>query len=541
MSAKLLSPNLTAERIRRHEAAGEWPAAGLAVLAEFRRAADPLSEFLADGEVRLTVGDFVDRAQAIAGGLRGLGLGAGDVISWELPSWWEAAALAVAIDWIGAVGNPIIPIYREREVGFIARQARTRALVVPAVFRGFDYRELALSVRGESAQLEHLIVVRGDAGEGMSRFDELLQSTDRPDRHRCSPNDVAMLFYTSGTTADPKGVMHTTSTIGAYCRSSMAIMDVRRHDVGLLQFPLTHIGGLVAFVAVPLLAGSRVVYLDMWEPQRALDLIESEGVTSAGGPPVILQGLMAAPTFSSDRVRTVRSAGTGAAGIPPSLVREVGDKFGAVAYRSYGLTECPMLTSGVAADPEEKRMSTDGRPSPGCLVRIVDGDGLEVARGAEGEIQAFGPQLCVGYLDAALNRDAFTEDGFLRTGDTGVMDADGYVRVTGRIKDIIIRKGENLSAKAIEDVLCGHPDVADVAVIGLPDAASGEIACAVVVTRPGAQPVTLASVQEYMVGLQLMRQMIPEKVEVVEELPRNATGKVLKFELQRRFAGQAGG
>lgn len=538
MSAKALRTNLTAERIRRHEAAGEWPAVGLAELAETRRSADPHGAYLADGDVRLTVGDFVDRAQSIAGGLRGLGLGAGDVISWELPSWWEAAALAVAIDWIGAVSNPIIPIYREREVGFIARQAQTRALVVPAVFRGYDYRELALAVRRESPQLEHLIVVRGDAVEAMSRFDELSRSAARPERLRRSPHEVAMLFYTSGTTADPKGVMHTTSTIGAYCRASAATMDVRRDDVGLLQFPLTHIGGLVAFVAVPLLVGSRVVYLDMWEPQRALDLIEAEGVTSAGGPPVILQGLMAAPTFSPDRVRTVRSAGTGAAGIPPALVREVGEKFGAVAYRSYGLTECPMLTTGVAADLEEKRMHTDGRPSPGCVVRIVDGDGREVDRGTEGEIQAFGPQMCVGYLDESLNRAAFCEDGFLRTGDLGTMDADGYVRVTGRVKDIIIRKGENLSAKAIEDILTAHPAIADVAVIGLPDPACGEIACAVVVQKAGGEPITLESVRQYMTGLQVMRQMIPERVEVVAELPRNATGKVLKFELQRRFAGQ---
>jgi len=539
MSAHHLTTQLRDERIRHHESAGEWPAPGVAELAERRRTRDPGAELIVDGDVRLTVGEFVSRAQAIAGGLVDLGVGVGEVVSWELPSWWEAAALTVAIDWIGAISNPIIPIYREREVAFIARQASSRVLVVPGVFRGFDYRDLARAVQSASEELRHLIVVRGDPGPGMVPFDRILGSPHRPTRCRRSPNDVSMLFYTSGTTADPKGVMHTTSTIGAYARSSVDCLGTGPDDVGLLQFPLTHIGGLVAFVVAPLLAESRVVYLDTWEPGRALELIEAEKVTSAGGPPVILQGLLAAPDFSPERVRTVRSAGTGAAGIPPLLVREVGEKFDASCFRAYGLTECPMLTTGVRSDPEQKRMYTDGRPSPGCRVRIVDADGVELPPDSEGEIHAFGPQLCVGYLDADLSRDAFTADGYLRTGDLGVVDADGYVRVTGRVKDIIIRKGENLSAKAIEDVLAGHPDIADVAVIGMPDPISGELACAVVVARAGGRPVTLEGIRQHMIDLNVMRQMIPERLEVVDALPRNATGKVLKYELQRRFGETA--
>ncbi len=538
--APSFASNLRPERIRHHEAAGEWPSPGIAELAQRRRESDPHREFLIDGSTRLTVGEFVSRAEAVAAGLVATGIEPGDVVSWELPNWWEAAALAVALDWVGAVSNPIIPIYREREVSFIARQARSRMLVVPGSFRGFDYRGLARSVRSESEHLEHVVVVRDEPGEGMLSFEELMRSTAVPPRHLRSPHDVAMLFYTSGTTADPKGVMHTTATIGAYTQAGVTVMDIGREDVGLLQFPLTHIGGLSAFIGVPLLAGSRGVYLDVWEPDRALDLIAAEGVTSAGGPPVILQGLMAAPSFSAERVKTLRNAGTGAAGIPPQLVRQVSERLGALSYRAYGLTECPMLTTGRRDDPEEKRMYTDGRPSPGCTVRIVDGSGAEVPAGSEGEIQAFGPQLCVGYLDAELNRAAFTDDGFLRTGDLGVMDEDGHVRVTGRVKDIIIRKGENLSAKAIEDILGEHPDIADVAVIGLPDESTGERACAVVVLRTGATPLTLERARTYMDELQVMRQMIPEQLEIVDALPRNATGKVLKFELQKRFSGARG-
>jgi len=536
MTANRLQPLCSQARYERHRDRGEWPQPGVAELAERRAARAPSAEILIDGQLRLTVGDLVGRARAVAGGLNDLGIGPGDVVSWELPNWWEAAALAIAIDWVGAVSNPIIPIYREREVQFVARQAATRALFVPGVFRDFDYRGLAESVRRSCADLEHLVVVRGDPGPQMRRFDDLLASSTVPRRHQRGIDDAAMLFYTSGTTAEPKGVMHTTSTIGAYTRAGIDTAGTTADDVGILQFPLTHIGGLSAFVSVPLVAGSRVVYLDNWSPDVALDLIERESVTSAGGPPVILQGLMSAPGFTREKVRSLRTAGTGAAGIPPELVRQVTEVLGAGSFRAYGLTECPMLTTGLCDDPEEKRMYTDGRPSPGCSVRIVDQDDKPVGPGVEGEIHAFGPQLCVGYVDPALNAEAFTEDGFLRTGDLGVIDEEGYVRVTGRVKDIIIRKGENLSAKGIEDLLHAHPNVADVAVIGLPDPDTGERACAVIVPRPGATAPTLDEVRQFMTERQAMRQMIPEQIETMDALPRNPTGKVLKFELRRRFA-----
>ena len=485
MPSSRFRPFLPPERIERHEGVGEWPQPGLAELAQRLAASRPEAEILVDGDVRLTAAELLRRAVAVGGGLSDRGLGPGDVVSWELPSWWESAVLAIAIDWIGGVSNPIIPIYREREVGFVARQAGTRALFVPAEFRGFDYRDLARTVRDECRSLEHVFVVRGEPGDGMTAFEELLAGARQPLRCERSPHEVAMLFYTSGTTAEPKGVMHTASTFGAYTRSGVETMGTGPDDVGLLQFPLTHIGGLSAFVAAPLLAGSRVVYLDAWQPAAALDLIEREKVTSAGGPPVILQGLMADPSFSSDRVRSLRTAGTGAAGIPPELVQQVGERLGVSCFRAYGLTECPMLTTGLRSDAEEQRMHTDGRPSPGCDVRIVDSEQREVGPGVEGEIEAFGPQLCVGYLDPELDTAAFTADGYLRTGDLGVVDANGYVRVTGRLKDIIIRKGENLSAQAIEEILFGHPDIADVAVVGLPDPSCGERACAVVVLRDG--------------------------------------------------------
>jgi len=210
-----------------------------------------------------------------------------------------------------------------------------------------------------------------------------------------------------------------------------------------------------------------------------------------------------------------------------------------ISFRSYGLTECPMVTSGSAADPEDRCAQTDGRPSPGCHVRVVGEAGTPLPAGSEGEIEVFGPQLCLGYLDPALAAEAFTADGYLRTGDLGVLDAGGYLTVTGRKKDIIIRKGENLSARAIEDVLHEHPDVAEAAVIGVPDPASGERVCACVVLREGAPRLDLAALRTFMSAKQVMRQKIPEQLEVLPALPRNAMGKVLKFELRKRYARRA--
>lgn len=524
-------------RTTRHIAADEWPTPPVSELLAERVRVTPERLFLIDGATRLTFGEFGVHVDALARGLAGLGVGEGDVVSWQLPSWWEAAAIAVAIDSLGAINNPILPLYRERELGFITRQARTKVLFVPGVFRNFDHRELARIIRGD---IEHVVVVRDAAPAGMHALESLV-SSGRPatpgPRPPADATRTSFLFYTSGTTAEPKGVRHSASTMGAYAWSNAWVTRGGPADVSLLQFPLSHIGGIGSFLVLPILLGSRVIYMDTYDPEQALRLIESEGVTSAGGPPAILQGILASPGFRPERVRSLRVAGTGAADIPPELVRDACRRWAPVCYRSYGLTECPMFTSGTVDDSEEVWALTDGRPTLGCRARIVDEAGRALGIGVEGEIEAFGPQLCLGYVDATLDADAFTADGFLRTGDLGVLDERGCLRVTGRKKDIIIRKGENLSAKAIEDVLHEHPSIAEAAVVGLPDPTSGERVCACIVARPDAPPLDLAAIRTFMEGRGVMKQKIPEQIETLDALPRNATGKVLKWELRRRFGG----
>jgi len=527
-------------RRARHEATGEWPQPSLSTMLADRARRTPdrvyMIEGLRDGGRTYTYGALAARAERIAVALAGLGVRAGDVVSWQLPNWFEGAALAAAIDRLGAIANPIITIYREREVTFVCRQSRARVLVVPGFVRGVDHRELARAVRAGAPDLEHIVTVRAEPGDGMHALETLEATPAAPlPPTPFGPHDVSMIFYTSGTTADPKGVLHTPSTLGAIVRFHAEIMHPTPDDRGLLQFPLPHIGGVAMFVMLPIAHGSSVVFMDGFDPALAVDMIERHGVTGAGGPPAILQAMFAAPNFSPEKVRTVRSSGSGAADVSPELMRETKQRFGgAFIHRSYGMTECPMFTSGRPGDPEAKLHGTDGRPVPGCVARVVDDIGRAVGANVEGEIEAYGPQLCVGYLDPALNV-AFTPEGFFRTGDLAVMDEDGFIRITGRRKDIIIRKGENLSAKGIEDDLAAHPKVADVAVIGVPDPRSGERVCACVVVRPDAGTLTLAEVRAFMEARGVMRQKIPEQLEVVPELPRNATGKVRKDLLRARF------
>ncbi len=524
------------ERIERHGAEGYWPRSGPSeALARATREAPGHVAFVESG-LRVTVGDLSRRVDALVRGMRRLGIDRGDVVSWQLPSWIEGIALHFAIDRLGAVSNPLLPILREREVAFIARQAGSRALFVPGTHRGFDHRAMAIDVRERCPELEHVVVVRGEPASGQVGFRTLEDGPAGPvEASPRGPHEVSAIFYTSGTTAEPKGVLHTPSTLGHF----LAVQQAALGDgaaVGILWFPLTHVGGICAFGTAPVAQRTRAVLLDPFEPECALRAIEAEGVTSAGGPTPILQALLSAPGFSPGRVASVRVAGIGATDVPPELVREVARGLGAFVYRSYGMTECPMATAGLRGDPPHALCGTDGRPSPGVVLRIVDESGREVGAGCEGEIELFGPQLFVGYADPALDRDAILPDGFLRTGDLAIRDEAGFVRITGRRKDVILRKGENLSAKAIEDELHEHPAVAEAAVVGLPDPACGERVCACIVPRPGVPAPDLRALGAFLRGRGVMVQKIPEQVEILAELPRNATGKVRKHELRARLA-----
>jgi acyl-CoA synthetase (AMP-forming)/AMP-acid ligase II len=488
---------------------------------------------LVEGDTRLAFRDVAARAEIVAGGLATLGVSPGDAVAVQLPNWWETVVVLLATTRLGAVAVPIPPIHRAREVGFILRQTAARTLCIPGRYRDCDHRELIASLRPELPALGDVIVVRDVATVGLQPFASLAGTAPPP---AGAPGDVALVMYTSGTTADPKGVLHSHQTLLAEARSLVPVHGVGAGDTVLMPSPLTHVSGLVHALLVPAAVGSSAVLMPRWDPGEALRLIATERVTYMVGAPTFLRDLARNAALPASDVSSFRLYSCGGADVDPTLVSEAARRLGCVAKRVYGSTEFPTITTSGPDDPPARRVDSDGRPIGAAELRLVDDDDGEVSAGREGEILARGPECFLGYLDPALNAEVFTADGWFRTGDLGTLDADGYLRITGRKKDIIIRKGENISAREVEDLLAAHPAVADAAVIGLPEAAAGEIACAVLRLRPGAAILSLDDVTSHLLACGLSKRKLPERLVVTDDLPRTASGKVLKRALRERLS-----
>ena len=500
-------------------------------LVEARAAATPDALFAIDETDRtLSFAGYRDAALRAAAGLHARGVAAETPVSWMLPTTLEALVLAAALARLGAVQNPLLPIYREREARFVTRQTRARLLCVPPPFRGFDYPAMARDLRAERGELDVLIV------------DGSLPEADPgplpPAPVAAAPADapVRWIFYTSGTTSDPKGARHTDASLIASFRGLVRVLELGPDDRHGMVFPLTHVGG-VGWLIAGLLAGVSHVVVAIFDPVHAIPLLARHGVTQAGAGTAFHQAYLAAQRErpAAPLFPRVRAFPGGGAPKPPQLHYDLKNELGGAGIVSgYGLTECPIIAMNSIRDADEKLANTEGRVNPPeTEIHVVRPDGTPAAPGEEGELRVRGSQLFRGYLDASLDAAAFDADGFFRTGDLGRLDADGYLVVTGRTKDVIIRKGENISAKEVEDLLYTHPKVADVAVIGLPDPAQGERCCAVVTCR--GDVLDFAEMVAFLKGQGLMRQKIPEQLEVVAEVPRNAAGKIQKQLLRERF------
>ncbi|MGW0659603.1 AMP-binding protein [Streptodolium elevatio] len=520
----------------------------------------PDTEMMADERGRrMTYGQYRDAAEKFAAYLADRGVGEGTVVTWQLPTWIESVVVVGALARLGAVQNPVMPIYRERELAFVTDQAASRLLIVPPVWRGFDYPAMAAAVAARNPALEVMVldgaVRENGTSEGQASVDAssegaapgvALPAGDParlppppaiPDGPEQAP--VRWYFYTSGTTADPKGARHTDATVMAG-GTGMAerIACVPGDRVGLV-FPFAHIGGCTTWLTSSVVFGVAMILTESFDPAVTVELLRREGVTLAGAGTVFHQTYLAAQRRDPDRplFPEVRCFPGGAAPKPPGLHAQMKKELGGVGIvAGWGLTEAPILTMAGVEDPDDALAAAEGRPTNGVRLRVVASDGSDAAPGSEGELRAKGPQLMLGYLDPSLDAEAFDEDGWFRTGDLGRIDGAGNVFITGRLKDVIIRKGETISAKEVEDLLSGHPDVAEVAVIGLPDPATGERACAVVVAADPGSPPTLDALGEYLRGQGLMVQKLPERLEIVGTLPRNPAGKVLKKDLKERYA-----
>lgn len=343
------------------------------------------------------------------------------------------------------------------------------------------------------------------------------------------------VFYTSGTTADPKGARHTDHTVAAI--GMLEALEIGPDDRSGIVFPFTHIGG-IAWLFTMLITGCVGVFIEAFVPATTIPILQRERITLAGAGTTFHLAYLAAQRNQPDAplFPDVRAFPGGAAPKPPQLHYEMKAELGGVGIVSgYGLTEAPILTMNTVRGTDEQLADTEGPPTPGVTLRVVKLDGTPAGSDEEGEIRAKGPQVFRGYLDASLDADAFDEDGWVRSGDLGVLRPDGHVRITGRVKDVIIRKGETISAKEVEDLLFTHPQIADATVVGLPDPVLGERACAVIVATPGAEPPSLAELFDFLTGEGLTVQKVPEQLEVIDVLPRNASGKILKHDLRASY------
>jgi acyl-CoA synthetase (AMP-forming)/AMP-acid ligase II len=471
--------------------------------------------------------EFRDWAGRAAAGLVALGVSPDTPVAWQLPTRIESIVLSFALARLGTTQVPIIPIYREREVGSVLQQAGVKFFVVPGVWRNFDYEAMAKALSEASGGAFEVMVVTDELPEG------------DPASLPAPPTDgdaVRWLYSTSGTTAAPKCVLHSDLGLIAGGIGLAYAMEARPDDVGSMAFPCTHIGGPDMLV-VSLAHGMPVVLLETFDPPTAVEVYNRHGVTMAGGSTAFYLAFLNEQRKDPSKpvIPTLRMLNGGGAPKPPEVFREVRAEMHIPVCHGYGMTECPMITQGRYSDTDEQLMNTDGPPVFGCVVQVVDEQGAPVPAGVTGEVRVSGPMLAKGYLDPDQTKAAFGPDGFFTTGDRGYLRDDGHLVLTGRTKELIIRKGENISPREIEDLLQTHPKVAAVAVIGLPDRERGERVCAVVETAAGQEPLAFAEMQEFCREAGLMTQKIPEQLEVVDALPRNATFKILKHELVARL------
>jgi cyclohexanecarboxylate-CoA ligase len=522
---------------RRTRARGWVGAPTLWSLIERRAEATP-DAVLAEEDTgrRLTFAAYRHACLTAAAGLHDrFGVGCGTSVSWELPTWNESLVLVGALARLGARQNPLIPIYRGREVSFITAQSEASLLVVPTVYRDFDFAAMAREIAAGRTGLEVLVADRELPGADPAGLPPVEEA---PPRSADAP--IRWLFYTSGTTADPKGAPHSDLTVMASALAMAECLDIRPDDVSALVFPFTHIGG-IGWLMAALFTGCTLLTTESFDPAATPDFLARSGVTWAGsGTPFHLAYLAAQRAAGTSPIfPRIRSYPGGGAPKPPQLHHDLKREIGGVGIVSgYGLTEAPIVCMATVDDPDEKLATTEGRATPGVELVVVGLDGRRAGPGVEGEIRLKGPQVIPGYLDPSLDAEAFDDDGYFRSGDLGMVDEEGYVTITGRLKDVIIRHGENISAKEVEDLLYTHPAVADVAVIGLPDPNTGERACAVVAVQEGAT-FGFEEMVEFLRGQDLRVQAIPEQLEVVQTVPRNPAGKILKHTLREQFAPKA--
>lgn len=519
----------------RRRAWGEfWPETTIAAMFRDRVAQHGDATAVVDAHRRLSYAQLDEAAGLAAGALRARGIGRGDVVCSQLPNVVESTILLLATTRLGAVHVPIVPIYGRRELRFVVEQTAARVLVTLPEFRGTDHGGLARQLAAECAELRHVVLVDGRTLDGELYDAEPIAAVDTG-----HPDDPAVVLYTSGTTGVAKGVVHSANTLLAECAAVQRFHQMTVDEVFVMPSPVAHMSGLLYGILVPMYVGGSAVLMPVWDPTDFLRLVQENRGTFCGGATPFLQAITDHPHLADYDVSSLRLFPCGGADVPPDLIHRAIERLGIRSGRGYGSTEFPSVSSSAGVgESAERRADTDGRPIPPNRVRLRDPAGADVPAGVEGEIWAQGPELFLGYWDDSLDDAAFDADGWFRTGDLGVQDEQGYLTITGRLKDIIIRGGEKVSAREVEELLLGHPDVRAVAVVGVPDPDLGERPCAVVVSADDAAAPTVADLSAFLTEQGLSRRKHPERVEVVTALPMTSSGKVEKHVLRDLLAAR---
>lgn len=536
----ILFPAELPPHLRAYAGTGIWQDRTLADWARERAAATPDDEVFLGDPARPTFAGLLADGEALARALIDLGIRPGEVISFQTPNWVEAAVINLAAALGGFVINPIVHIYRDAEVLHMLADSGSRVFFVAESFRSIDYAAMVDRILPHLSALVQTIYVR--PRDRTPSFAALVEHGRKlahplPGSH---PDAVKLLLYTSGTTGRPKAVLHSHNTLARVLDVTARYLALGQQDVVLMPSPVTHITGFAGALEKPFQLDARVVLMDQWEAGAAIDLIERYGVTSTVAATPFLMELCQAAQAAGRRLPALRSFACGGASVPGELIRAANAALAhPCAYRVYGSSEVPQTTQGYlpALEPDLAAAS-DGRAIDYEL-RIVDNEGHALPPGADGEVLVRGPAMFLGYGDPAETALAITADGFFRSGDIGRIAPDGALTITGRKKDLIIRGGENISAREIEDALQAHPAVAEAAVVAMPHARLGEGVCAYVIMAAGA-PATVAELKAYMLESGLARQKCPERVEFVADFPRTASGKIRKDMLREDIARRIG-
>lgn len=544
---------LTQEHIDTYTASGHWKNRLLTDYLDAAVEARPDQTASIDSAGQFTYAQLADQVDLTAHALDAAGVGPGDVIGIQLPNWNEWIVVHLAALRVGAITNPLIPIYRDREIGFMAEKAEVKVLFVPGDFRNYDYVAMVERLREKLPKLTKTVITRAhstpDDTDFYADWDDFIASgrhqrdTGPKDftAQRPSPNDLSLIMFTSGTTGSPKGVMHTQNSVLAAALPWPDKLGMDETTVVHMASTFGHLTGYLFGVCLPIMLGGTGVFQDVWDANEFARLTETHGVNHTSAATPFLHDLLQSEGIKRHDMSSLKRFACMGAPIPRHYGTETKDKLpGMAMLGGWGQTECGLSSFGHPEDPDEKIFTTDGRPLDGMDIRILDFDGTEAPADTEGRIQIKGPFLFHGYL-GQLDKTREEFDGeYFDTGDLGSIDEDGYLSLAGRTKDIIVRGGENIPVAYVENVLYEHPELEALAVVAIPHDRLQETAAVAVVMTEGAEPLTLETMQEYLEAKGVAKQYWPEQVVVADELPRTPSGKIQKYLIRKQLLATTG-